>query len=36
MTTMLGWLNKDIPAWMEQIDRFDKVCQEIRNIMSWS
>ncbi len=36
MTTVMGWMNRDIPAWLQQIDRFDDVCRQIRNRMNWT
>jgi len=35
MTTMLGWINKDVPEWLRQIDRFDNVCEQIKLTMKW-
>ena len=35
MVTMMGWINKDAPDWLQQIDRFQEVCREIRNTMGW-
>ena len=35
MTTVLGWINKDVPGWLSQIDRFNTVCDKIRMAMSW-
>lgn len=35
MVTVLGWMNKDIPEWLEQIDRFHAVCGNIRKTMGW-
>ena len=34
-TTVLGWINKDVPGWLSQIDRFNTVCDKIRMAMSW-
>ena len=35
MTTVLGWINKDVPGWLSQIDRFNTVCDNIRIAMGW-
>lgn len=35
MVTVMGWINKDVPAWLQQIDRFYEVCREIRDTMRW-
>lgn len=35
MVTVMGWINKDVPAWLQQVDRFHEVCKEIRNVMNW-
>lgn len=29
MVEVLGWINNDLPDWMEQFDRFDKVSEKI-------
>lgn len=34
--TVLGWINKDIPLWLSQIDRFNTVSTEICNEMGWN
>lgn len=36
MIVMMGWINKDVPGWLQQIDRFDTICCRIRETMSWS
>lgn len=36
MTTVMGWINRDIPDWLQQIDRFDAVCRQIRDRMNWT
>ncbi len=36
LTSVMGWMNKDVPEWLKQIDRFEQVCQEIRDTMGWS
>ena len=28
---VLGWMNSDMPAWLEKVDNFSKVVDEIRN-----
>ena len=28
---VLGWMNADMPAWLAQVDRFEKVCEDIEN-----
>lgn len=35
MVTVLGWMNKDIPGWLKQIDRFNSVCSDIRKSLNW-
>ena len=35
MVTMMGWINKDVPSWLEQTDRFHEVCRQIRETMNW-
>ena len=32
---MLGWINKDIPAWVNKSDRFDEVSEEICKTLDW-
>ena len=34
MVTMMGWINKDVPGWLEQTDRFHDVCRQIREAIS--
>lgn len=36
MVMVMGWMNKDIPEWLQQVDRFDKVCTQIRETMNWT
>lgn len=36
MIVMMGWINKDVPGWLQQIDRFDTICSRIRETMNWS
>lgn len=31
----MGWMNKDVPIWLSQFDRFGAVCLTIREIMDW-
>lgn len=35
MITVMGWMNKDVPGWLSQVDRFNAVCCQIRNTMNW-
>lgn len=35
MTTVMSWINKDVPGWLSQIDRFSDVCKNIRLTMGW-
>ena len=35
MIETIGWINKDIPSWMKEFDRFPTVCNEIRKEMGW-
>lgn len=35
MITVMSWMNKDIPEWLAQIDRFETVCKQIRDTMNW-
>lgn len=28
---MLGWLDKDMPQWLNGVDRFNEVCESIKN-----
>lgn len=32
---ILGWINKDLPEWLKDMDRFDEVCEEIKKEMRW-
>ena len=34
--TVMGWMNKDIPGWLQLIDRFETVCSYIRETMKWA
>jgi hypothetical protein len=29
--TVIGWINKDIPAWIQPFDRFDAVLNDVKN-----
>jgi len=31
LVQVLGWMNADMPAWLAQVDRFEKVCEDIEN-----
>lgn len=33
---MLGWINKEIPGWVAQADRFPKVSDEVCKTLGWS
>ena len=33
---VLGWINKDMPAWLETVDHFDAVKSDICREMGWS
>lgn len=35
MITVMGWMNKDVPGWLQKTDRFDAVCGQIRETMQW-
>lgn len=35
LITVMGWMNKDVPGWLQQTDRFDAVCVQIRETMKW-
>ncbi len=35
LVTVLGWMNADMPAWLESIDPFNQVCSDIRKEMGW-
>ncbi len=35
IVTIIGWINKDIPGWLMETDRFDEVCVQIRKTMGW-
>ena len=32
---VIGWMNRDLPEWVETQERFESVCAEIRNRMEW-
>jgi hypothetical protein len=35
MTTVMMWINKDLPAWIALFDRFDAVADSIEKRMGW-
>ena len=35
MKNVMGWMNKEVPAWLSQFDRFGSVSFDIRKIMDW-
>ncbi len=35
MITVMGWMNRDVPGWLQLTDRFDAVCRQIRETMQW-
>lgn len=35
MITVMGWMNRDVPEWLQQTDRFGTVCYQIRETMQW-
>lgn len=35
MISVLGWINKHVPIWLEKSDRFTIVTTEICNILGW-
>lgn len=35
MVMVMGWMNKDVPEWLTQIDRFHAVCDYIKRAMNW-
>ena len=36
MIVVMGWMNKDVPVWLQQVDRFESVCNNIRKAMGWT
>lgn len=36
MVMVMGWMNKDVPGWLKQTDRFEEVCRQIRDTMGWT
>lgn len=36
MITVIGWMNKDVPGWLQLTDRFNDVCRQIRQTMNWT
>ena len=35
MLKVIGWMNRDLPEWVREQERFDEVCMEIRKKMEW-
>ena len=35
MLKVIGWMNRDLPIWVQKQERFDEVCNEIRFLMGW-
>ena len=35
MLKVIGWMNRDLPEWVEAQERFTAVCAEIRRRMGW-
>lgn len=35
MMNVMGWMNKEVPTWLSQFDRFSFVSLDIRKIMNW-
>lgn len=35
MKNVMGWMNKEVPTWLSQFDRFSSVSFDIRKIMDW-
>lgn len=35
MLKVIGWMNRDLPKWVKEQERFDEVCLEIRKRMEW-
>ncbi len=35
MKEVLGWMNRDVPEWLSQYDRFQSVVSDICNVMGW-
>jgi hypothetical protein len=33
--TVTGWMDKDLPSWIRDQERFEDVCQDIRKRMNW-
>ena len=36
MRNVMGWMNKDVPTWLLEFDRFNVVCHDIRLTLSWA
>ena len=32
---VIGWIDKDIPVWVNQFDRFDTVKNDIKIKLNW-
>ena len=35
LKTILSWINKDLPEWLDKMNRFDNVCIKIKKEMKW-
>lgn len=35
MLNVMGWMNKEVPLWLLEFDRFRMVCIDIRETLSW-
>lgn len=35
MLEVMGWINRDVPTWLTQWDRFNQVTEEITKTMNW-
>ena len=35
MLHVMGWMNKDVPVWLGQFERFGQVCTTIREMLGW-
>ncbi len=35
MLVVMGWMNKDVPEWLKQTDRFQTVSDNIKTSMGW-
>ena len=36
MVRVMGWMNREVPDWLQQVDRFETVCRQIRTTMGWT